>query len=261
MGQADYEYTGLIATTWDLLRGDTSHWPDRSLYRDVIVASGQPALDVGCATGRLLLDYLAEGLDVEGVDLSPEMLAICRAKAPSLGLQPTLYQQAMEALDLPRRYRTIIVSSSSFQLLTDPADAATAMQRFFDHLEPGGTLVMPFMILGPREAGGEAGFEDWRLLERVRPEDGALVRRRSRSRYDLAAQLEHTEDRYEVLRDDTLIASEHHARSPATRWYTQEQAIALYQRAGLVNIRLLSRFSHQPASDQDTLFTVLGTRP
>jgi SAM-dependent methyltransferase len=262
VGHVEYEYFGLKATTWDLLRGDTSHWPDRSLYRDVIVASGQPALDVGCATGRLLLDYLAEGLDVEGVDLSPEMLAICRAKAHSLGLQPTLYQQAMEALDLPRRYRTIVVSSSSFQLLTDPADAVAAMQRIFDHLAPGGTLVMPFMILGPPEAAEEAGSEDWRLVvERVRPEDGALVRRWSRSRYDLVAQLEHTEDRYEVRRDDTLIASELHARSPATRWYTQEQARALYHQAGLVNVHLLSRFSHQPASDEDTLFTILGTRP
>ena len=29
----------------------------------------------------------------------------------------------MQALDLPRRYRTIVVSSSSFQLLTEEAEA------------------------------------------------------------------------------------------------------------------------------------------
>jgi SAM-dependent methyltransferase len=210
----------------------------------------------------LLLDYLAEGIDVDGVDVSPEMLAICRAKAHARGLQPTVYQQAMEALDLPRRYRTIVVSSSSFQLLTDPADATAAMQRFFEHLEPGGTLVLPFMIEDPRRFGREADGQDWRLVvERVRPEDGARVRRWSRSRYDLAAQLEHTEDRYEIWRDDTLIVSELHARSPAGRWYSQEQATELLMRAGFARIHLLSGFSHQPASDQDTLFTVLGTRP
>ncbi len=62
----DYEYTGLMAQAWDLLRGDTSTWPDRPFYRAIIQrqngsaldAVQSPALDVGCGTGRLTLDYL-----------------------------------------------------------------------------------------------------------------------------------------------------------------------------------------------------------
>jgi ubiquinone/menaquinone biosynthesis C-methylase UbiE len=78
MSAEDYEYRGLISQAWDLLRGDTSNWGDRAFYRDIIRASGQPALDIGCGTGRLLLDYLADGIDIDGVDVSPEMLDICR---------------------------------------------------------------------------------------------------------------------------------------------------------------------------------------
>ncbi|HYB01252.1 MAG TPA: class I SAM-dependent methyltransferase, partial [Ktedonobacteraceae bacterium] len=81
MNTEDYEYRGLIAEAWDLLRGDTSEWEDRPFYRDIIRASGQPALDIGCGTGRLLLDYLADGIDIDGVDVSPEMLEVCRQKA------------------------------------------------------------------------------------------------------------------------------------------------------------------------------------
>ncbi len=110
----EYEYQDLLAETWDILRGDTSNWPDKFFYRRVIIDHGQPALDVGCGTGRLLLDYLADGLDVEGVDLSPEMLAICREKAEKAGLNPTLYQQPIERLKLPLSYSTILVPSSSF---------------------------------------------------------------------------------------------------------------------------------------------------
>jgi SAM-dependent methyltransferase len=81
-----YEYRGLKAQAWDLLRGDYSSWPDRPFYLAAIRQFGEPALDVGCGTGRLLLDYLAQGVDCDGVDNSPEMLALCRQKAAQLGL-------------------------------------------------------------------------------------------------------------------------------------------------------------------------------
>jgi SAM-dependent methyltransferase len=255
----EYEYQGMMASAWDLLRGDTSDWADRPFYRDVIRASGQPALDVGCGTGRLLLDYLADGMDIDGVDNSPEMLALCREKAERSGLQPRLFLQSMEELALPRQYRTIIVPSSSFQLVTDAQRAAQVMGRFYAHLAPGGTLVMPFMLIWQRH---DAGAEEWTHAgEQTRPDDGTLVRRWSRSTFDIAAQLEHTEDRYELLRGGVIVASESHARSPATRWYSQQQAIDLYLSAGFTDIRLVREFSDQPAGPADTIFSVLGTKP
>src|SRR3546814_1605131 len=44
---------------------------------------------------RLLLPYLREGLDVDGCDVSPDMLAHCRAAAEREGLSPNLYAQAL----------------------------------------------------------------------------------------------------------------------------------------------------------------------
>jgi ubiquinone/menaquinone biosynthesis C-methylase UbiE len=267
MSTEDYEYRGFIAQAWDLLRGDTSDWEDRPFYRDIIRASGQPALDIGCGTGRLLLDYLADGIDIDGVDVSPEMLEICRQKAQQNGLHATLYQQSMEALDLPRRYRTIIVPSSSFQLITNPHDAAEAMRRFLHHLEPRGTLVMPFMIPWDGPTMESSVAVDWEVVaEQVRPVDGLLIRRWARATYDLAQQLEHTEDRYEVIREGEIIESEHYSRSPAGRWYTPAQAIKLYEDAGFTMIRILKEFTQEQASPSDpvaknVVFSVLGERP
>ena len=259
MNETDYEFRGLKAATWDVLRGDTSHWGDRVTFREIIERHGQPALDVGCATGRLLLDYLAAGIDIDGVDLSPEMIALCRAKAEARGLTPTIYQQAMEELDLPRRYRAILVPSSTFQLITGAEAARGAMRRFFDHLLPGGALAMPFMTLW-RE--GDPTETDWgEPRERVRPEDGATVRRWARAWYDPAAQLEHTEDRYEIVRDGVVIASETHRRSPATRWYTHDQMRELYREVGFVDVQLTREWSGEPATPVDTIVTAVGTRP
>jgi SAM-dependent methyltransferase len=251
----DYEYRDLIASSWDLLRGDTSDWPDRAFYRDIILDDGQPALDVGCGTGRLLLDYLADGIDVDGVDVSPDMLEICRNKAAELGLQPTLYQQSMEALTLGRTYRTIFVPSSSFQLITDLSAATDALQRFYVHLEPGGTLVMSIMDIAS-DASGE-----WKLMaERARPDDGLLVRRWARSKYDATTQLDHTEDRYELVKDGEVIASELHRRSPATRAYTLDQITTLLVETGYEKVRAVSGSTSEPASPDDEVFCILGRR-
>jgi ubiquinone/menaquinone biosynthesis C-methylase UbiE len=144
MSKPEYEYHGLMAQTWDLFRGDTSKWEDRNFYLEIIHETGQPVLDVGCGTGRLLLDYLSNGVDIDGVDISPEMLNRCKQKAEALGLKPTLYESSMGTMSLPRHYRTIIVPSSSFQLVLDSMQAHKAMRNLFTHLLHGGTLVMPF---------------------------------------------------------------------------------------------------------------------
>ena len=259
MSDQEYEYRDLLATTWDLLRGDTSQWPDKFFYRDFILQYGEPVLDAGCGTGRLLLDYMIDGIDIDGVDNSSEMLTLCRQKASALDLHPTLFQQSMEDMDLPRRYQVILVPSSSFQLVTDSSLARKSMERLSTHLVSGGVLIMPFMILWQP---GDAQQTDWeQVAQKERPEDGAVVRRWSRARYDVKNQLEHTEDRYEISLEGEVIASEYHTRSPATRWYTQSQSVDLYQGAGFSNIRIFSEFSREPASHEDTIFSIVGTKP
>jgi SAM-dependent methyltransferase len=256
---SDYEYWGAQATYWDLLRGDTSSWEDRPFYRAAIQEGGEPALDVGCGTGRLLLVFLAEGIDVDGVDNSPEMLDLCRQKAHTLGLRPVLFGQRMQDLRLPHTYRTIFVPSSSFQLLIDPTAAAEALRRFRQYLEPDGILVMSFMLMWEPPPDHAAGAPDWIIQgEATRPDDGAVVRRWSKAIFDRVNQLDHTEDRYEVIRGGEVINTEHHVRSPATRYYTQAQVVDMYRAAGFSDVRVVRGFTDAPATETDRVFCVFG---
>jgi SAM-dependent methyltransferase len=259
-----YEYTGLVAQAWDLLRGDTSAWPDRAFYRTIFEMGRGPALDVGCGTGRLLLDYLADGLDVDGVDDSPEMLALCRSKARADGIDVTgrLFEQKMDALALPRRYATILVPSSSFQLLTDADVAKRALASFRDHLLPDGVLVMSIMSkLWPgRRTPPQMEWSDWFMArERERP-DGASIRRWVRSRYDHDRQLVDEENRYEVLRDGVVVQTELYTRVPSVCWYSQAQIAALYRGAGFANVTVTANFTFDPAMAEHTTFCVTGRR-
>jgi 2-polyprenyl-3-methyl-5-hydroxy-6-metoxy-1,4-benzoquinol methylase len=83
-----------------------------AFYHGCILRFGQPALDLACGTGRLLIPLLQVGLDVDGCDLSEDMLVHCRAKAAQAGLTTALYAQPMHDFALPRRYRTIFICDS-----------------------------------------------------------------------------------------------------------------------------------------------------
>jgi hypothetical protein len=185
------------------------------------------------------------------------MLALCESKAAALGLSPRLYEQRMESLALPRRYRTILVPSSSFQLLTDPNDARSALARLHDHLEPGGTLVMSFMRMRRK---GQPDVYGWIKREATRA-DGAIVRRWTRGRYDPETQLEHEDDRYELIVDGEVVRTEEDSRSPATRDYTVEQTLAMYRDAGLVEERALKAFTFEAAAEDEGMWCVLGVAP
>src|SRR3954451_13469288 len=120
---------GLVAEWW----AEFNHDGPEIAYFQSYVEEGQPALDAGCGTGRLLLPYLRAGLDVDGCDVSSDMIAYCRERAASEGLAPALYVEAMPELDLPRRYRTIVVCGA-FGLGSDRARDSEALRRFHDHL-------------------------------------------------------------------------------------------------------------------------------
>ena len=254
MTTPNYEYYGLMVKYWDLLRGVTSNWEDRFFYLDVIRKYGQPVLDIGCGAGRLILDFLSQGIDIDGVDNSPEMISLCKQNAEKKGLNPNLHLQSMTELNLPRTYQTILVPSSSFQLLLDESLPPIAMKRFFDHLLPGGVLAMPFMALWKQGDPLESEFTQ----EAVRPEDGAVVRRTGWSGFNPSTNMEDTRDTWEVLKDGQVIESEVHEQAPATRGYTQQEALTLFSQAGFKDIHIFSGFTFEPVRPEDTIFSILG---
>jgi SAM-dependent methyltransferase len=129
---------GLVSRWWAEFNLDG---PEIAWFRPFVEA-GQPALDAACGTGRLLVPYLHAGFDVDGSDISPDMLDRVRERCEREGLpEPTLYAQAMHELDLPRQYRTIFVCGG-FGIGGHRKHDMEGLRRLRAHLEPGGTLVL-----------------------------------------------------------------------------------------------------------------------
>lgn len=149
---------GLVARWWAEFNRDGD---DIEYFQRVIERSGEPALDLACGTGRLLIPFLAAGLDVDGCDVSRDMLSYCAARAEKEGLNARLSEQSMRDLDLPRRYKTIVICGS-FGVGTTRADDLAALHRIHHHLEPRGTLTFDIELPNFTRQGWDAWVAETR---------------------------------------------------------------------------------------------------
>ncbi len=230
---------GLVAEWWSQFSLDG---PEID-YFGSFVEAGQPALDAGCGTGRLLLPWLRAGFDVDGCDVSADMIAVCRERARREGFEPTLLVGPLHELEPPRSYRTI-VACGVFGLGSTRAQDEEALRRFHCFLEPGGTLLLDNEV----PYSNPELWQHWTKDERERlPEPWPPPEERERApdgtEYALRARvfdadpLDQTltlEIHAERWRDGQLDAEEKHAL--LHRWYFRDELLLMLARAGFTEV-------------------------
>lgn len=244
MTKSEWHYTGLAAQCYDLWFG-SEPYVDQAFFQRRIAEARGPALEVACGTGRLLIPYLRDGLEVEGVDSSPEMLALCRAKALSYGRSPVLYEQLMQDLALPRRYATIYVPFGSFQILVRRDEAFEALRRFHAHLDPGGQVLISLFV-----PWTDFRLENqWRLRRSgTRTTDGALIHIYECTRSDRLEQEQTIWLRFEVYQGGRLIDSE--MRTQQLRWYHKYEFEMMLEMCGFGDVAVYGDYTDLLATDR-----------
>jgi SAM-dependent methyltransferase len=258
---------GLVAKWWAEFNegGREIAYFQRFIERD-----GQPALDVACGTGRLLLPYLRAGLDVDGCDISADMIALCREQAEREGLSPTLFVQAMHELDSPRRYRTTFVCGG-YGLGSTREQDLEALSRLHDVLEPGGTLVLDNEVpyADPRQWAhwpkGDLRAElprPWREppQERRRGSDGndyALLSRMVD--LDPLEQRATLEMRAYMWRDGELLAEEEHTIT--MNLYFRNELLLMLERSGFVDVVVHGDHEEQEPTPEHDFLVFVAKKP
>jgi ubiquinone/menaquinone biosynthesis C-methylase UbiE len=95
---------------------------------------------------------------VDGVDISPDMLALAEAAAAGKGLRTRLTAQATHELELARSYRTIFMCGV-FGIGGRRDHDRETLRRVFRHLEPGGTLLIDHEL--PYQGQTERSWSIW----------------------------------------------------------------------------------------------------
>ncbi len=187
---ADF-YTGLVSEVYSSLRSETF---EPGPYAEFIAAHGEPALEIGCGDGDPILALRQQGLEVEGVDSSHDMLDRCRQAAARLGVTVVLYHQRMEDLALPRQYRSIYLAGPTFTLLATDVDAQRALAAIRAHLTPDGVALVPLWIPPPTSP------EELGRPRTSRTADAEMRFTALSEEYDENARIRRTRTRYEVER-------------------------------------------------------------
>lgn len=254
---------GLIARWWAEFNLPTPQELD--YFKAAIRKFGEPALDLGCGTGRILLPLLADGFDVDGSDISVDMIARAQTQATKHGFTPRLAVQPMHELDLPRVYRTIYICGA-FGIGGRRDNDREALRRVYRHLEPGGAL----LITGhefPYKQRNENSWARWlpRQHKRIEwPSEG--VRRRTSDGDEIEllsrlAELDPLEQRLKLEMRARLwrggqIAKEEFYSLKAALYFAQE-VLLLLDVAGFRDLAIEGNYSGLPAtSDDDTVIFV-----
>lgn len=241
-------YQGLLAEVYDLV----FQLPDDeyNFYRYFLDSMPGPALELASGSGQFLLNYLIAGYAVEGVDCSSIMLEQCLRKALGYKVKPVLYNQSMQDLALSNRYKTIFIPSCSFMLISDYAQAEEALKRFYEHLAPGGQLIISlFLPWYERELLANV----LRLREsNIALSENISVAWYESFAYDPVEQIRQAFYRFEKYKNNVLEYAEQHAME--WRWYGRYEFEALLGKAGFEGIRAYGEYTLcEPSASTSTL--------
>ncbi|MFN0089235.1 MAG: class I SAM-dependent methyltransferase [Acidimicrobiales bacterium] len=242
----------LVARWWANFNTDG---PEIDHFRADVEAA-QPGLDVGCGSGRLLVPWVAAGLDVDGVDPAADMIAACREAARAVGREPLLAVQAAHELDLPRRYGAAVLCGS-FGLGVTRAEDLEGLRRVRAHLRPGGVLALDYEVNELRPDQWRSCGPGQRTRRRRNPPNGASARTASYAIRHRITELDADESRMHrelavwQWRGDELVANESHAL--VVNVYSREQIVAALGEAGFGEIRVTGGYHGGEPTEHDRL--------
>jgi SAM-dependent methyltransferase len=122
--------------------------PDVAFYAERAVAAGGPVLELACGTGRVYLDILDAGVDVDGFDASAGALSVLRERATERDLDPTVWRDDMTEFGVDRVYDLAVCPFNAMQHLLAVDDLLATLRCVHDALAPGGAFVFDVFVPG-----------------------------------------------------------------------------------------------------------------
>ncbi|MHB1526310.1 MAG: class I SAM-dependent methyltransferase [Candidatus Dormibacteria bacterium] len=193
-------YGTLATEVYDLDKPIGHSFGDVEYYGRLLAGLPGRILEPAVGTGRMLIPLLEAGVEVEGIDKSEEMLAVCRQHCRERHLDPVLRLADMTTFSQPGAYAAVIIPTGSITLLDGRGATLQALACFRECLQPGGRLLVD---IPPPQLVVQA-----EPMRRWRRDPYLWTLQTQHIEYDEAANQTTRWLRYEKWQDGALIASE-----------------------------------------------------
>lgn len=205
-----------------------------------------PVLEPMCGTGRFLIPFLQHGIPIDGVDASPHMLAACQQRCDQLALSVKLYQQLIQELDLPQRYRCIFLPDRAISLLYEKTIGLQTLRRLYDHLLPGGKLALDIQTPNYQTFVTGQWQGDWTTLP-----DGSIIVDHLLFQQDETEPILRALSKHELFVNGKLQETE--LNIYVERFYTEEEFAQMLKAAGFVDIEATQAFTGEAPEEDDNI--------
>ncbi|MBZ0290962.1 MAG: methyltransferase domain-containing protein [Anaerolineae bacterium] len=185
----------------------TDKTDDLVLYSQLAEEYGDPILDIGCGTGRVMFHLAQEGCRVYGIDSEAAMLDRAKIKLdafPYVRDKLTFIQADVLKYEMEQRFKQVLLSYNSLMHFHDQEEQLALLGKLRQWIAEDGLLVVDLPNAGETFATQDS---DAMTLERtfIDPDSGHMVMQQAVSYLDRVQQLMQVTWFYDEITEDGVV--------------------------------------------------------
>ena len=160
---------------------------------------GKKVLDIGCGVGNLTKYIMDKGFNVEGIDLSKEMLNIAKQKYSDI----KFYEMNMKEITLRKKYDGIMLAYSLFHLTKK--EVIEVLPKYYDLLNSNGKILLILQYGQGERIVDEPLKEGLKMFINYYSQDEIIKILKNNSFKILYTELKKSESEFELGNDKLVI--------------------------------------------------------
>jgi len=251
MNSGTYRDNPGLAELYDLVPG-YGKLADIAFYVDEYLNRGGKILELGCGTGRVLIPLAEAGAEITGLDISENMLSVCREKleqkSKKVKNRVRLVRGDMTAFTLEETFNVIIIPFRPFQHLITVPDQLSCLRKINQHLVENGKLIFDLFQVDLNRIDNPRYLEEVEDVTEYELPDGRRLRRTHRvAAYHRTEQYNDVELIYYLTGKDG--ATERIVHAFPFRYFFRYEMEHLLKRSGFKIVNLFGDFDKCPLTD------------
>lgn len=249
-------YKDLEATLHDLFWRAEPDADESQLLEKYLLSYPGKSLEVGCGSGRLLIPLVKKGFDVEGVEISSDMIQLLHQEAQSEELSVNVYLSDIETFTTGSLYQSISIPAFTLQLFS--REMAMRVLSKLRKLSSDKSALYFTVFIPWAEILDELEGGVWHLDKEAALPDQRVASCHTRHEVNRVEQTLSREHRYQISSSTGETQQEHKSKQEL-QWYLLPELKLLLANAGWNYLRHDADFTSGLVDSDAHILTIYAT--